>query len=273
MDAIKSYFKQVHYTPLLTAKEEQCLFRQIKKDDEAARQKMIKANLRLVINIAKRYSYLGLPLLDLIEEGNMGLMKAVGKFNPRRGFRFSTYAAWWIRQSVIRAISEQAKTIRIPVYLNELTAKWKKTDSHLAHVLKRRPTSQEIAKKMKLSRVKAQQIISWLGVTTSSLDAPVGEGEGTQVKDLVEDEEAKSPDADITHFLEKERISNLLDLMMSRERKILDMRFGLTDGKTYTLAQLAKKFNISRERVRQIEEAALKKLKKYIWSQEKGMII
>lgn len=271
MEALRVYLKEIKDIPLLTPKEEIELSKRVKKGDEQARKKMIRANLRLVINIAKRYMHLGIPLLDLIEEGNIGLMKAVDKFNPNKGYRFSTYAAWWIKQAITRAISEQSKMIRVPVYMNELIAKWKKTKEHLTQKLKRVPTDQEIIKKMRISKDKVEQINFWLSSTTSSLEAPVGEeGEG-QVMDLVEDETATSPDSSIEQMFDKERIEHLLsqDIVTPREREVLDMRFGLTDGKQHTLAEVAKKINVSRERVRQIEEEALKKLRKFVFEQEK----
>ncbi len=271
MEALKTYLKEVRTTPLLTAKEEIELSRKIKKGDERSRKKMIQANLRLVINIAKRYMYLGIPLLDLIEEGNLGLMKAVDKFNPRKGYRFSTYAAWWIRQGITRSISEQGKMIRVPVYMNELISKWKKTRERLAHRLKRAPTDEEIAKRMKLSKDKREQIRFWLATTTSSLDAPVGEESESEIMDLIENEASILPDSEIEHLLDKERVDNLMGLMTDREKEILDMRFGLADKHPHTLAEVARKLGVSRERVRQIEETALRKLKKFVQEQEKEL--
>lgn len=268
MEAIKSYLKQIRQTPLLNAKEEVKLSRQIKKGNQGARQKMIRANLRLVVSIAKRYSYLGLPLMDMIEEGNIGLMRAVDKFDPRKGYRFSTYAAWWIRQNITRAIADQVKLIRRPAYLNELLIKWKKTSERLSQKLKRQPRNDEIAKRMKLSKERAGKIAGWLVTQTSSLDAPVSEDGSTQVADLVEDEAVKSPDASITQLMNRENIESLLEFMSKRERQVLDMRFGLLDGKTHTLAEAAKKIGVSRERVRQLEEQALKKLRKFAHLQE-----
>lgn len=269
MEALKTYFKEVRTIPLLTAKEEVDLSKRIKKGDEMARKRMIQSNLRLVINIAKRYMYLGIPFLDLIEEGNLGLMKAVEKFDHRKGFRFSTYAAWWIKQGITRSISEQGKMIRVPVYMNELIAKWKKTKERLSQKLKRPPNDDEITKKLKLTQEKKEQITFWLGTTTSSLDAPVGEESDSQVGDLIEDESSASPDSGIEKMMDRERIESLMEIMNEREHEVLDMRFGLDDSRTHTLAEVAGKLGISRERVRQIEEAALKKLRKFVREQEK----
>lgn len=269
VEALRTYLKEVREIPLLTAKEEIELSKRIKKGDEQARKKMIRANLRLVINISKKYTYLGTPLLDLIEEGNLGLMKAVDKFNPRKGYRFSTYGAWWIRQGVTRSIIEQSRMIRVPVYMNELITKWKKTKELLSQKLKRIPTDMEIAKKLKVNRDKVEQINFWTNTTTSSLEAPLGDEGENQVIDLLEDESAVAPDASIEHLLDKERVKNLLGLMNERERQVLDMRFGLAHEKYHTLAEVAKKLNISRERVRQIEEEALRKLRKFVKEQEK----
>lgn len=270
MEAIRTYLKEIRNIPLLSAKEEIELSRRVRKGDKRARERMIRSNLRLVINIAKRYGHLGVPLMDLIEEGNIGLMKAVEKFNPRKGYRFSTYAAWWIKQSITRSIADQGKMIRMPVYINELMSKWKKVSERLTHKLKRTPRDEEVAKKMRLPRDKAEQISVWLSVKTSSLEAPIGEEGENEVMDLVENQKAVSPDAEITRFLDKEMIAGLLGIMSSREKEILDMRFGLVDGKIHTLAEVAKKLGVSRERVRQIEETALRKLRKFVQQQEKA---
>jgi len=269
MEALKTYLKEIHDIPLLTPQEEIQLSKRIKKGDEQARKKMIRANLRLVINIAKRYMYPGIPLLDLIEEGNLGLMKAVDKFNPKKGYRFSTYGAWWIRQSITRSMVEHGRIIRVPVYMNELITKWKKNKELLSQKLKRLPTDHEIAKKLKLSENKVGQINFWTSTSTSSLEAPVGDDGESQVIDLVEDQSATAPDAEIEHMLDKERVDDLLDRMNSREREVLDMRFGLANGKSHTLAEVAHKLDVSRERVRQIEEGALKKLRKFVKEQER----
>lgn len=233
---------------------------------------MIRANLRLVINIAKRYMYLGIPFLDLIEEGNLGLMKAVDKFNSRKGYRFSTYAAWWIKQGITRYISDQGKIIRVPVYINERIAKWKKTKEQLAQKLGRIPEDEEIARKMKLSEEKKTQITFWLSTSTSSLDTPLGEEDESQIMDFVKNEAVAPPDTQIEHLLDKERLDELLEIMTQREKQILDMRFGLSkEAKAHTLAQVALKLGISRERVRQIEEKALGKLRKFTKQQEKEL--
>ncbi len=269
MEALKTYLREIRTIPLLTPEEEITLSKRVRKGDEHARKAMIRANLRLVINIAKRYMHLGIPFLDLIEEGNLGLMKAVDKFNPKKGYRFSTYAAWWIKQGITRSISEQGKMIRVPVYMSDLITKWRKTKEAMAQKLKRPPTDEELAKRLRLKKEKVDQINFWISATTSSLDAPIGEEDENEVGDLIEDKTTAAPDAGIVKMLDKERVNNLLDLMNEREREILDMRFGLGEMKAHTLAEVAKKIGVSRERVRQIEEAAIKKLRKFVREQEK----
>jgi len=269
MEALRTYLKEIRQIPLLTAQEEISLSKKVHKGDEQARKQMIRANLRLVINIAKRYMYLGTPFLDLIEEGNLGLMKAVDKFNPRKGYRFSTYAAWWIKQGITRSLADQGKLIRVPVYMNDLIAKWKKTKERLSQKIKRIPRDEEIAKKMKIPREKIERINFWMSTTTSSLEAPVGEDSEAQVSDLIEDENAVSPDAGIGRMLDKERLDNLLEVITPREKEILDMRFGLTGNRHHTLAEVAKKLGVSRERIRQIEDEAKKKLRRFVEQQEK----
>jgi len=268
MEALKTYLKEIRTIPLLKAEEEISLAKKIQKGDEMARKAMIRANLRLVINIAKRYMYLGTPLLDLIEEGNLGLMKAVDKFDPKKGFRFSTYAAWWIKQSILRSIIDQGKMIRIPVYMNEMITKWKKRKEQLSHKLKRIPSDDEIGKSLKFSQDRIQQINFWLSTSTSSLDAPIGEEGENQVADLVESQTSVSPDLQIEHLLDKEHVANIMEIMSPREKQVLGMRFGLGNSRRYTLAEVAKKLGVSRERVRQIEESALKKLRKLVEEQE-----
>ncbi len=264
MEALKTYLKEIRNIPLLTAEEEVSLSRRIKRGDEQARKHMIQANLRLVINIAKRYMRLGTPFLDLIEEGNLGLMKAVERFNPGKGFRFSTYAAWWIKQAITRSLSEQGKMIRVPVYMNDMITKWRKTKERLTQKLKRTPSDEEIAKKLKIPKEKIAQINFWMSTSTSSLEAPIGEDSEGKVSDLIEDETSIQPDSQIEHLLDKERVANLLEIMSDREREILDMRFGLADKKPRTLAEVARKLGVSRERIRQIEESALAKIRKFV---------
>ncbi len=268
MESLKAYLKEVRTIPLLKAPEEISLANRIKRGDEQARKLMIRSNLRLVINIAKRYMYFGIPLLDLIEEGNLGLMKAVDKFNPKMGFRFSTYAAWWIKQSITRSIADQGKMIRVPIYMNELISKWKKTKETMTHTLGRIPEDDEIAKRMRISVSKKEQILFWLSTSTSSLEAPIDEEGENQVADLIQDQTVAQPDDEIDQMLGRERISGLMGLMTPRERLILSMRFGLKKGKSYTLAEVATKMKVSRERVRQIEEAALRKLREHAHAQE-----
>ena len=271
MEALKTYLKEVRTIPLLSAKQEIELNKRVRKGDEIARKEMIRANLRLVIHIAKHYMHMGTPFLDLIEEGNLGLIKAVEKFDYRKGFRFSTYAAWWIRQGITRSISEQGKMIRIPVYMNDLITKWKKAKENLSQKLKRMPTDKEIAKKLKLPTDKIEQINFWMSSTTSSLEAPIGEDRENQISDLVEDKNSAPPDLGIERLLDRESVDNLLGTMSDREREILNLRFGLTNTQPQTLAVVAKKLGVSRERIRQIEETALKKLRKFVVTHEKEL--
>ena len=270
MEPIRAYLKEIKSIPLLTAKQEVELATKIRRGDQKAKRQMTLSNLRLVINIAKRYSHLGVPLLDLIEEGNLGLMKAVTKYNPQKGFRFSTYGAWWIRQYITRAIANQGKTVRIPVYMTERLSKFKRVTEELTQKFGRRPSPQEIAKKMRFSLARIEQLQEL--VTTSqptSLETPVGEGGETEMIDLLEDEQAPSEDH-VTRFLQRERIEVLLRRMTDRERSVLILRYGLQDGITRTLGETAKQFGITRERVRQIELAAMRKLRSYIASEGPG---
>lgn len=272
MDAIRLYLKDIKNLPLLTSEEEIYLANRIKKGDKAARAKMIQSNLRLVINIAKKYSHLGVSMLDLIEEGNLGLMKAVEKFNPKKGYRFSTYAAWWIRQYISRAIANQGKTVRMPVYIIELLMRFKKVQDHLTNALKRKPRLNEIAKRMSLPMKRAKQLNKMVA-GTSSLNAPVGEEGSTEFLDLIEDENMVSAVDELSNFLTQERIKLLLEKMSKREQKILSLRFGLKDGVAHTLRDTAKHFGITRERVRQIESAAMKKMRELMAQQEKEVAL
>ena len=268
MDPIRSYLKDIKNIALLTAEEEVDLAKKIKRGDKLARAKMIQSNLRLVINIAKRYSGLGVSILDLIEEGNMGLMKAVEKFNHKRGYRFSTYAAWWIRQYISRSIANQGKTVRIPVYITEMMSRFKKTTEHLTSSLKRKPRLSEISKKMRLP-MKRVKLLNKMMTGISSLNAPIGEEGTTEFMNLIEDESIISAVDGLSNFLMQERIKGLLEKMSKRERKILSLRFGLKDGVPHTLRDTAKHFGITRERVRQIEAAAMKKIREMMVQQEK----
>ncbi len=268
MDSIRLYLKDIKKIPLLTPDEEVSLAIKIKRGDKKARAKMIQSNLRLVINIAKRYSNLGVSMMDLIEEGNMGLMKAVEKFNHRKGYRFSTYGAWWIRQYISRAIANQGKTVRMPVYIIELLMRFKKVTEHLTNSYKRKPRSSEIAKRMKIPIKRVKQLNKMVS-GISSLNAPIGDEGTTEFLDLIEDENMTSAVDELSNFLTQERIKGLLAKMSTREQKILTLRFGLKDGIPHTLRDTAKNFGITRERVRQIESAAMKKMKEFIDAQEK----
>lgn len=268
MDSIRLYLKDIKKLPLLTPEEEVSLAMRIKKGDNKARAKMIQSNLRLVINIAKRYSNLGVSMMDLIEEGNMGLMKAVEKFNHKKGYRFSTYAAWWIRQYISRAIANQGKTVRMPVYIIELLMRFKKVTEHLTNSYKRKPRSAEIAKRMKIPIKRVKQLNKMVS-GISSLNAPIGDEGSTEFLDLIEDENMTSAVDELSNFLTQERIKGLLEKMSKREQRILTLRFGLKDGVPHTLRDTAKNFGITRERVRQIESAAMKKMKEFIEIQEK----
>jgi RNA polymerase primary sigma factor len=271
MESIRTYLKDIKAIPLLTAEQEIQLAKKIQKGDQHAKQQMILSNLRLVINIAKRYSHLGVPLMDLIEEGNLGLMKAVLKYNPRKGFRFSTYGAWWIRQYITRAIANQGKTVRIPVYMTELLSKFKRITEELTQKLGRKPTVTELARKMQLPTERVERLQELVtSAQTTSLETPVGNEGETEMIDLLEDESATDPQEDIQRFLQHERIEALLSRMSDRERRVLVLRYGLEDSISRTLGETAKFFGITRERVRQIEVAAMGKLRAMIMAEEGG---
>lgn len=257
---IQSYLKDVRPIPLLSAVEEVDLARKIAKGDKKAREQMIKSNLRLVISLAKRYVNLGVPLSDLIEEGNIGLMKSVEKFDPEKGFRFSTYAAWWIKQGISRAIIDQGKMIRVPVYMNEEILKYKKAVEKLVHQLKRKPTHGEIAKRLKTSVNKVKDLENAI-TKMSSLDAPIGDAGDGQIKDMIQDHNAVSPDEQLELLFNKEHALSLLDELTEREHQIITMRYGLGGVDPQTLADIAKVLGVSRERVRQIEFATIKKIR------------
>src|SRR3989338_6224301 len=219
-DPIRSYLKDIKEIPLLTAQEEIQLAKKIRRGDLKAKRQMTLSNLRLVINIAKRYSHLGVPLLDLIEEGNLGLMKAVTKYNPDKGFRFSTYGAWWIRQYITRAIANQGKTVRIPVYMTEVISKFKRITEELSQKLGRKPSAMDLARRMRLPVERIQRLQELVtSAQTTSLETPVGDEGETEMIDLLEDETTPSPQEDIAHFLQHERIQALLAKMSERERR------------------------------------------------------
>ncbi|MBI3317051.1 MAG: RNA polymerase sigma factor RpoD/SigA [Candidatus Omnitrophica bacterium] len=263
---MKIYLTQIEDIPLLTAEEEISLAEKIhskKRGAEQARHQMIRSNLRLVISIAKRYSNMGLSFSDLVEEGNIGLMRAVEKFNPERGYRFSTYASWWIKQAIMRALSNQGKTIRIPVYMYDVISKWRKVRDGLTQKLNRVPTRKEIAKLMEVPVNKIKEIENIAG-RPSSLNAPVSLDGSAELIDLIQDDESHSPDVQMGELLKIERIQRLLDQLDERERRILILRFGLGNEESHTLEEVAQEFGITRERVRQIEATALKKIKQLL---------
>jgi len=267
MEAIRAYIEAIKDVPLLSAKQEKQLSRKVRKGSKIAQRKLITSNLKLVVNIAKHYAHYGLPLMDLIEEGNLGLIKAVEKFKPSKGYRFSTYAAWWIRQSITRALIDQGRTIRIPVYMSEIIAKFKKAEEKIRQRLSRNPTRAEIAKVMKLPVKKVAEIELWMN-KKASLEAPIGNDQESQLADFIETGTTGDTEKEIEQFFKHEEILDLLSNLSEREKYILDLRFGINDGKPRTLAQVAKELKISRERVRQIEERAIKKLQKFTKEQE-----
>ncbi|MGE4357204.1 MAG: RNA polymerase sigma factor RpoD/SigA [Candidatus Omnitrophota bacterium] len=268
MEPIKAYLRDISRVERLSVEDELKLARRAKRGDRNARDRLIHANLPLVINMAKKYSYLGLPLIDLIEEGNIGLMRAVTKFNPRKGYRFSTYAAWWIRQYITRAIANQARVVRLPVYINEMISKMRKITEKLSHKFGRKPTDKEIAKEMGITVKKVKEIVE-LSSRSSSLDRSIlPEGGSTEFVDILEDATSKHAIDELVSLFHHEKVAELLSMMSEREREILSMRFGFKEGVTHSLSEVAKKFSISRERVRQIEENALKKLHKLLTSEQ-----
>ncbi|MCM8831408.1 MAG: sigma-70 family RNA polymerase sigma factor [Candidatus Omnitrophica bacterium] len=268
MDAIAAYLEKIKSIPLLSEEEEQKLAIGAKNGNREMRRKLITANLKLVVNIAKHYAHFDLPLMDLIAEGNIGLMRAIDKFNPKKGYRFSTYAAWWIRQAITRALIDQGKTIRIPVYMSELIAKYKKAKEKLWQKLNHEPTREEIAGVLKLPIKKVSEIEMWVQ-RKASFEAPVGEEGGSQLGDFIEAKNYTDTVEEIEHFFQREKVYNFLDFVSPRERKVLDLRFGIKDGRAHTLAEVAKILNVSRERVRQIEKEAIEKLRKFALEEQK----
>lgn len=266
-DAISLYLKEVRKVPLLTPEEELSLARKAKRSRKA-RKKLIQANLRLVVNIAKKYLHLGLPLLDLVEEGNLGLMKATEKYEYKKGYRFSTYASWWIKQFITRALANQGKTIRIPLHVGETINKWKKVNQKLTQKLGRSPTVTEVAKEMKLTSERVRRIKE-LAMKPGYLDAPLDEGGMWQLLDLIEDEDVPSPAKEVGNIIERERIIFLLESLSSRESEVIKLRFGLGDGVTRTLEETGKELGVTRERIRQIESSATKKLRRLLLEEDR----
>jgi RNA polymerase primary sigma factor len=262
-DSVRLYLREIGKIPLLTAEQELALAQKVVSGDKRAKDQMAEANMRLVVSIAKRYVGRGLDLLDLIQEGNTGLLRAVEKFDPDRGFKFSTYATWWIRQAITRAIADQARTIRIPVHMVETINKLLRTQRRLTQELNREPTNEEIAVAMEMEVDKVEHIMK-IKQDISSLDASVRDDEEDSVLgDFIEDEDQKTPSESASEQLLKEQVKQILSTLTEREQKILKLRFGLEDGKSHTLEEVGQEFSVTRERIRQIEAKALAKLRKH----------
>jgi RNA polymerase primary sigma factor len=259
-DPVRMYLKEIGNYDLLTAEQEVELAKKAEKGEQKSADILARANLRLVVSIAKKYMGRGLQFLDLIQEGNIGLMRAVDKFDWRRGFKFSTYATWWIRQAITRAIADQAKTIRIPVHMVETINKYKKIERELEQKFERPPTPEEVAKVMGIEPERAHEIVK-ISQDTASLETPVGKEEDTRLKEFIEDETTLSPFEAASRELLKGHIDEVLQTLNPRERKVLELRFGLRDGRTRTLEEVGKEFGVTRERIRQIEAKALRKLR------------
>ncbi|NLY56495.1 MAG: RNA polymerase sigma factor RpoD [Firmicutes bacterium] len=259
-DPVRMYLKEIGRVPLLTAAEEIELAKRILEGDEAARRRLAEANLRLVVSIAKRYVGRGMLFLDLIQEGNLGLIKAVEKFDYSKGFKFSTYATWWIRQAITRAIADQARTIRIPVHMVETINKLIRVSRKLLQELGRDPTPEEIAKEMGLTEERVREILK-ISQEPVSLETPIGEEEDSHLGDFIEDEDSPAPAEAASYSLLKEQLEEVLDTLTPREKKVLRLRFGLDDGRARTLEEVGKVFGVTRERIRQIEAKALRKLR------------
>lgn len=261
-DSVRLYLREIGKIPLLTSEQEVTLAKRIEAGDKAAKDAMAEANMRLVVSIAKKYIGRGLDLLDLIQEGNTGLLRAVEKFDYSKGFKFSTYATWWIRQAITRAIADQARTIRIPVHMVETINKLIRTQRRLVQELGREPLPEEIAAEMEMDVDKVNHILK-IKQDIVSLEAPVGEEEDSQLGDFIADEDSLTPEEAATHQLLKEHVNQVLALLTPREQKILRMRFGLEDGRSHTLEEVGQEFGVTRERIRQIEAKALAKLRKH----------
>ena len=259
-DPVKAYLKEIGQVPLLSAEEEQTLARAARAGDADTRRRLSEANLRLVVSVAKRYAGRGLPFLDLIQEGNLGLMKAAEKFEPDRGFKFSTYATWWIRQSITRAIADQGRTIRIPVHLVEHINRVRKTAGELLRKNGREPTAEEIAVRLEMEPDRVRELLQ-LAQEPVSLETPVGEEEDAHLEDFIQDEEAGIPVDEAGRQLLRRELMSVLKSLTPREERVITLRFGLDDGRPRTLEELGKEFNVTRERIRQIEAKALRKLR------------
>ena len=264
-DSVRLYLREIGKIPLLNAEEELELAQRVVAGDKRAKDKMAEANMRLVVSIAKRYSGRGLDFLDLIQEGNTGLLRAVEKFDPDKGFKFSTYATWWIRQAITRAIADQARTIRIPVHMVETINKLLRTQRRMTQELNREPTIEELGKELEMEPEKVEYVIK-IKQDITSLDAGVGrdgEDEDSVLADFIEDEDGQTPEESATSQLLKEQVQSVLSTLSEREQKIIKMRFGLENGKSHTLEEVGQEFAVTRERIRQIEAKALAKLRKH----------
>lgn len=259
-DPVRMYLREIGKIPLLTFDEELELAKRILEGDEEAKQKLAESNLRLVVSIAKKYVGRGMLFLDLIQEGNMGLIKAVEKFDYTKGFKFSTYATWWIRQAITRAIADQARTIRIPVHMVETINKLIRTSRNLLQQMGREPTPEEIAKEMEIPVEKVVEIQK-IAQDPVSLETPIGEEEDSHLGDFIQDEDSPAPHDAASYTLLKEQLEEVMNTLTPREAKVLKLRFGLEDGKSRTLEEVGKEFNVTRERIRQIEAKALRKLR------------
>ncbi len=259
-DPVKVYLKEIGRVPLLTSEEEVELAIRISQGDAAAKKRLSEANLRLVVSIAKRYLGRGMHFLDLIQEGNLGLIKAVEKFDYTKGFKFSTYATWWIRQAITRAIADQARTIRIPVHMVETINKVKKVSSQLLHQNGHEPSADEIAEELDMPVEKVREIMR-VAQEPVSLETPIGEEEDSHLGDFIPDDDAPAPADAASHTMLREQLMEVLDTLTPREEKVLRLRFGLEDGRSRTLEEVGKEFNVTRERIRQIEAKALRKLR------------
>ena len=259
-DTVKVYLKEIGRVPLLTSEEEIELAIRISENDQEAKTRLSEANLRLVVSIAKRYVGRGMQFLDLIQEGNLGLIKAVDKFDYTKGFKFSTYATWWIRQAITRAIADQARTIRIPVHMVETINKVKKTNSQLLHENGRDPTAEEIAEKLDMPVEKVREILR-VAQEPVSLETPIGEEEDSHLGDFIPDDDAQAPVDAASMALMREQLAEVLKTLTPREARVLSLRYGLEDGNPKTLEEVGKEFNVKRERIRQIEAKALRKLR------------